>query len=198
MYLVSIGKDSSFASSFANQASPQFKRKIRWKLQFILTILQYGYSVLYVDSDVILLKNTFPVLKNYKQYDVVAQRDGRGICTGFIFLPSNKRTIQVMKHAKSLVYTKDYRDQVAVNDAVKATKASMLLLPVSSFPSGYDFFSKYQFYWDRKGNEWMSGLTSRRQLLHVPQQLCERSLWQGVALQGDEDARAGREWRVQR
>ena len=102
-----------------------------------------------------------------------------------------------MKVAKDLVYNHDYRDQVAVNQAVKALNASMLLLPQDAFPSGQEFFSKYQYYWDRKGNELKEWLKSRQRLLYLPQQLCERSLREGCAIQGDEDVLVGCEWRVQ-
>ena len=154
MFLASIGKDSVFTSSFANQASDEFKRKVRWKVQFILDALSYGYKVLYMDSDVILLKNPFPILKSYKQYDIVAQRDGKdqwNICTGFFYLNPTKEAMDVVKYSKDLVYHHDYRDQASIIAAAKALKPSLLLLPNTLFPSGLDFFSKYQYYWDRKG-----------------------------------------------
>ena len=153
VFPASIGKDTKFTSSFANQASAEFKRKVRWKIQFILDALSYGYKVLYVDSDVILLKNPFPVLKSYEGYDLIAQKDGGSICTGFFYMNPTKRAIEVMRYAKDLVYNHGDRDQVAVNQAVKAHKASILLLSSTLFPSGFDFFSKYQYYWDRKGDE---------------------------------------------
>ena len=154
VFLASIGKDSKFTSSFANQASAEFKRKVRWKIQFILEALSYGYRVLYVDSDVILLKNPFPILKSYKQYDIVAQRDGKdqwNICTGFFYLNPTKKAMEVVKYSKDLVYNRGYRDQMSIIAAAKALKPSVFLLPTTQFPSGYDFFSKYQYYWDRKG-----------------------------------------------
>ena len=153
VFPASIGKDTKFTSSFANQASAEFKRKVRWKIQFILDALSYGYRVLYVDSDVILLKNPFPVLKSYEGYDLIAQKDGGSICTGFFYMNPTKRAIEVMRYAKDLVYNHGDRDQVAVNRAVKAHKASILLLSSTLFPSGQEFFSKYQYYWDRKGDE---------------------------------------------
>ena len=150
-FLASIGNDTKFTSSFANQASAEFKRKVRWKIQFILDALSYGYRVLYVDSDVILLKNPFAVLESYEGYDLIAQKDGGSICTGFFYMNPTKRAIEVMRYAKDLVYNHGDRDQVAVNQAVKALNASILLLPQDAFPSGQEFFSKYQYYWDRKG-----------------------------------------------
>ena len=196
-FLASIGNDTLFTSSFANQASAEFKRKVRWKIQFILDTLSYGYRVLYVDSDVILLKNPFAVLESYEGYDLIAQGDQWNLCTGFFYLPSREKSIGVMKVAKDLVYNHDYQDQVAVNQAVKALNASILLLPQDAFPSGLEFFSKYQYYWDRKGDELKEWLKSRQRLLHLPQQLCERTLREGCAIQGDEDVLVGCEWRVQ-
>ena len=151
VFLASIGNDTVFTSSFANQASNEFKRKIRWKLQFILEILQYGYDVLYVDSDVILLKNPLPLLKSYYGYDLIAQEDQKTICTGFFFVPSTEKAIKIIQYAKGLVYEKGYRDQVAVNTAMKELNGSLLFLSGTQFPSGLEFFTKYQYYWDRKG-----------------------------------------------
>ena len=141
---------------------------MRWKIQFILDALSFGYRVLYVDSDVILLKNPFPVLESYQGYDLIAQGDQWNICTGFFYLPSSEKAIGIMRHAKDLVYNHDYRDQVAVNQAVKALNASILLLPQNAFPSGLEFFLKYQYYWDRKGNELKEWLKNRQRLLHLP------------------------------
>ena len=121
-----------------------------------------------MDSDVILLKNPFAVLESYEGYDLIAQGDQWSICTGFFYLPSNEKSIAVMKVAKDLVYNHGGDDQVAVNQAVKALNASILLLPQDAFPSGQEFFSKYQYYWDRKGNELKEWLKSRQRLLHLP------------------------------
>ena len=108
-----------------------------------------------MDSDVILLKNPFPVLESHKGYDIIAQRDGKdqwNTCTGFFYVNPTKKAIEVMKYSKDLVYHHDYRDQASIIAAAKALKPSLLLLPNTLFPSGLDFFSKYQYYWDRKGD----------------------------------------------
>ena len=57
-----------------------------------------------------------------------------------------------MKYAMKVFY-RGIGDQAAVNRAVKELKPSVLLLPTDLFPSGFEFFKKYQYYWDRKGDE---------------------------------------------
>ena len=167
MFLASIGNDLDF--SFANQASKMFKRKVGWKIQLILTVLKYGYKVLYVDSDVIMLKDPFSLLLSYKGYDIISQRDLQMICTGFFFIVSNNRTIRLMEYAKELIQQHDYDDQTAVNEATNVLNASFLLLPPQAFPSGSDFFRKYQYYWDRKGNTVWHCITYRQFRFHFPQ-----------------------------
>ena len=44
-------------------------------------------------------------------------------------------------------------DQTAINEALKETKTPAFQLPKSLFPTGYDFFIKYQYYWDRREDE---------------------------------------------
>ena len=115
----------------------------------------------------ILLKNPFPELNSKDGYNIIAQQDRGQLCTGFFYLTPTKETIDVMKYAMKVFY-RGIGDQAAVNRAVKELKPSVLLLPTDLFPSGFEFFKKYQYYWDRKGDEWMNGMTSRQWLLHLP------------------------------
>ena len=76
MYYESIGKDSSFAHSFADQATREFKKKIRWKITLLYRILHFGVNLLYMDCDVVLLKNPFPYVYSVSGVDLLVQRDG--------------------------------------------------------------------------------------------------------------------------
>lgn len=137
-------------TAFANQQSPLFKQKMRNKLSLLLQVLTFGFNVLYIDSDVILLKDPFPYLQSFPQYDLLAQRDAN-ICSGFMYFVSNPRSIAMMTRAYQIVQKPNMRDQTAVNNAVAERKTPYALLSANLFPSGGKFFGRYQFYWDRTG-----------------------------------------------
>lgn len=104
--------------------------------------------MLYIDSDVILFKNPISDLQSRNGYDIMAQKDGNIACTGFMYIVSNNRSIELFSLAAELVMTKALRDQMAVHEAWKQRPIPRLLLPIESYPSGQDFFNTYQFYWD--------------------------------------------------
>ena len=145
-----MGEDSSIASSFADQATREFKKKIRWKITLLYQIVRSGMNLLYMDCDVVLLKNPFPYLYSVKGYDMMAQRDGRTICTGFMYFVSSPSTVTLLKQANMYVQHLTMDDQDAVNLAVKKTRMPFLFLPSDAFPSGFRFFARHQLAWDLK------------------------------------------------
>ena len=147
----SMGEDSSIASSFADQATREFKKKIRWKITLLYQIVRSGVNLLYMDCDVVLLKNPFPYLYSVKGYDMMAQRDGHTICTGFMYFVSSPSTVTLLKQANMYVQHLMMDDQDAVNRAVKDRKTPFLFLPSDRFPSGGEFFARHQLAWDLKG-----------------------------------------------
>ena len=140
----------SLTGSFANYGSDEFKRKVRWKLSLLGTVLEYGFSLLYIDSDLILLKNPFPAMTMYQNYDFVALRD-ESICTGFLYMRPTQQSVGLMKYACSLVNTMNLDDQDILNTATSRYYSHWALLPSAYFPSGSNFFNRYQYYWDRTG-----------------------------------------------
>lgn len=150
MFLVNVTQPQASMTAFANQQSPVFKQKMRNKLSLLLQVLTFGFNVLYIDSDVILLKDPFPYLQSFPEFDLLAQRDDN-ICSGFMYFVSNPRSIAMMTRAYQIVQKPNMRDQIAVNNAVEEKKTSYALLPTNLFPSGGKFFSRYQFFWDRTG-----------------------------------------------
>ena len=138
--------------SFANQDTPAFRRKIRWKITLLYQILTFGVNLLYIDCDVILLKNPFPYLTRIKKVKMSAQQDAHNICTGFMYIVSSPQSRRMMKLANRYVQKNAMDDQEAVNVAVKKRRMPVLLLPLDLFPNGEHFFMRYQFVWDRKGN----------------------------------------------
>ena len=107
--------------------------------------------ILYVDSDVILLKNPFPYLFSINGYDFIVQRDKGSVCSGFMFIKPSKQSLYLFEEAASYIQDVNVRDQSAINIARRVTKTPTYFLPESLFPSGMEFFKKYQYYWDRKG-----------------------------------------------
>ena len=143
-------KGNHLDASFANQESSLFKKKMQSKLALIKSVLSYGFRVLYMDSDVILLKDPFPYLKNITGYGFAAQKDIT-VCTGFMYIRPTNQSIAVMSRAYEIVQQPEMDDQIAVNSALQELSMPHLLLPTHVFPSGGDFFSRYQYYWDKSG-----------------------------------------------
>lgn len=148
-----IGNDTKGTSLFSNQQSPLFKQKMKWKIALILRVLKLGYNVLYVDSDVILLRNPFSDLNNRMGYDLLAQKDYNSVCTGFIYILSNNRSIGLFSLAYEMVFSKELRDQQSVVEALNQMPIPTLLLPTQYYPSGSDFFRNYQYYWDMQSGK---------------------------------------------
>ena len=139
--------DTSAASSFGSQA---FQNKVQWKLIMLLQAVNQNVRVLYIDSDIILFKDPFPVLNSYTGYDVLAQRDA-AVCTGFMYLFPTLLTKQLL--AKTIEMRPKMNkadDQTAFNVVVHRNPSiKLLLLPDSIFSSGAVFFKKHSYYWDR-------------------------------------------------
>ena len=91
---------------------------MKWKIALILQVLRLGFNVLYVDSDVILLHNPFSDLNSRKGYDLLAQKDSNSVCTGFMYILSNSRSIGLFSLANKMVFSKELRDQQSVVEAL--------------------------------------------------------------------------------
>lgn len=107
-------------------------------------------KVLYLDSDVILFKDPFPVLNSYSGYDLIAQKDGY-ICAGFMYLHPTKETIKLLEITMDLrSKLRNADDQKAINIVIKnQTSVKLFLLPDNMFSSGAVFFKKHSYYWDK-------------------------------------------------
>ncbi len=136
--------------SFANYDSTLYNKKMELKLTLIKAVLSYGFSLLYMDSDVILLKDPFPYLQSITGYDLLAQKDVT-VCNGFMYIRPTNQSIAAITRAYEIIQQSDIDDQKALNTALKELPLSLLLLPTRFFPSGGDFFNRYQYYWDKTG-----------------------------------------------
>ena len=138
--------DTSAASSFG---SPAFRNKVQWKLIMLLQAINQNVRVLYLDSDIILFKDPFPVLNSYTGYDILAQRDS-AVCTGFLYLfptPLTKQLLAKTIEIRPKLANAD--DQKAFNTVVRSNPSiKLLLLPDAIFSSGAVFFKNHSYYWD--------------------------------------------------
>ena len=139
--------DTSTTSSYGSRA---FRNKVHWKLIMLLQAVNQNVRVLYMDSDIILFKDPFPVLNSYNGYDFIAQKDV-DICTGFIYLIPTLMTKQIL--AKTIEIRPkllNADDQKAFNMVVQNnTSIKLLFLPDHLFSSGAVFFKKHSYYWDK-------------------------------------------------
>lgn len=153
--MYSIGVDSK-TQSFSSWGSSEFFRKVKTKITLITSFLEYGYNVLFVDADVILLKNPLPYLQSIQNETFIAQRD-KTVCSGFMYIKSCKTTINFMRYASVVAQNSTgCGDQGVILKCLRERPIPYYLLPDELFPSGRVFFDKYQYYWDRKGRRMMS------------------------------------------
>ena len=143
-----IGSDTN--SKYALSWTPAQNKKMRWKLILIHEVLKLGYSVLFADSDVLLLKNPFPYLYSIRGYNFIGQSEVVRICSGFMFVKPSRESLLLFEKAACSASEK-VNEQLALNLALKYTNTTAFHLPRSLFAGGPEFFGKYQYYWDRKG-----------------------------------------------
>lgn len=119
------------------------------KLKIIAEILSLKFHILYTDSDIFYLKNiTENILEWEKnEYDIVIQKDGKNekeienLCTGFMFIKSNEKTIKSFEILDHYVYpyivNKIYKnyDQDYFNLILKK-ELNVKALPLITFPNG--------------------------------------------------------------
>ena len=76
----------------------QFGELMKLKLHVMRTVLEAQFQFLFVDGDVVLLRNPMQhLLTDMKPYDVVYQHNGAGNCnTGFMFWRPTRETLAVL------------------------------------------------------------------------------------------------------
>ena len=136
-------------SQFCNYGTKEFRTKQQWKLNFIMACLLMKVKVLYMDSDIYLLRNPLPFFENYHNLDFVAQEDMHCICAGFAFFWPTVSTIKMLDVARDIRAIQGKNDQEAIHAVVKVIKEiHYQFLPPSLFMSGDAFFNYYQHSWD--------------------------------------------------
>ena len=107
--------------------SRTFNIKLQWKLNILMASLQCNVNVLYLDSDVFLLKNPFSYLSQYKNVDFVAQGD-ISVCTGFMYFWPTEVSIRMLEVARSIRWLINGNNQDAVISVLKVIKEIKYIL----------------------------------------------------------------------
>lgn len=141
--------DSINTKTASTWGTKAFQNKVQWKLVMLMRALDLNITVLYVDSDIILLKNPFPYLNSIQGYDLIAQKDTT-ICSGFMYLhPTNITKALINKAAILRPKLENAGDQKAILTAVREFPTiKTFLLPIELFSSGENFFDTHSYYWD--------------------------------------------------
>ena len=132
--------------------SSAFKKMVL-KLCVIRDVVNLNYHVLYIDSDIILFQNPFPVLSNYRYYDLVAQKDDT-LCAGFMYLNPTEVTRYILSSSIFIMYYGNIMDQDALYSVVSRLEdVRFTYLPSTQFMSGRDYAQTHQFIWDSGNND---------------------------------------------
>lgn len=142
------GLGNSIYSSSA-RLTQSFIKKTRLKLVAISLVLNAGYRTLYMDSDIILVKNPMTYLNALKPTHFISQRDF-WICSGFMLIYPTALSKKIFNVAATEV---NGDDQEIIARLLKKERIEPLLLPTNLFVSGETFFKNHQFYWDLKKSE---------------------------------------------
>ncbi len=127
--------DSSTQISFQTE---KFSTVTLEKLRVIYHYLDYGYKVIFTDSDVIFLKNCVDDLtKDLESFDVVFQSDtpqdksNDEVCTGFLAVKPNEKTLKLFdpRFAFGVEHFRD--DQLYLNQRVGRRKSENEVVNVS-------------------------------------------------------------------
>ena len=125
--------------------------KMVLKLAVLRDLLLLRYTVLYIDSDVLLFKDPFPALHQYDGYDLAAQRD-ETLCAGFMYLRPTVRAYNMIVSSIQRMYTANIMDQDAINDYIHYYRhINYTLLPTDQFMSGARYGVDHQFSTDHAG-----------------------------------------------
>jgi singapore isolate B (sub-type 7) whole genome shotgun sequence assembly, scaffold_4 len=130
--------------------SKTFHQKVVGKLKYIQKLVATGYRVLYMDCDIILFKNPWPVLSSFSEdsFDIVAQRDYT-LNSGFMLLFPTETTYNYLGGGVGFMLMNKELDQESLIAVMGRYPSLRLhLLPENQFSNGHVFFQHHQFYWD--------------------------------------------------
>ena len=126
--------------------SLEFNIKVCIKPRIVLDCLKRGFSVLFVDVDVVFLKNPLPFFNTCPDCDFMPQFDNRTneVNAGFFFVRNSIGSIQLFEKVVHIIPRNPKMDQIYINQAVKEMIHTLKVcyLPTNLFQLGYSFFSE--------------------------------------------------------
>lgn len=169
-YYKPTGVNDEMMSKGSIIMSKDFQKKVVNKLEFIRLILSFGFVTLYMDCDLILFQNPWPILSTFssKDYDLVTQRD-ETLNSGFMLLFPTSQTKLLLSCATMHMKQANELDQESILFCLPRFHDLRLhLLPSEQFSSGSYFAEFHQFYWDTIGpnqymmhNNWIIGTKNK-------------------------------------
>lgn len=113
------------------------------KLQVIIKAIEEHDMILWVDNDIIFLKNPIKDLLSRVEVPFLIQDDQWSACTGFFLIRKSKLVLKILNDGLKLMREKKAReDQTAINKAFEMNKYNPTLLEEYLYPNGNIYFNK--------------------------------------------------------
>ena len=153
----SIGKSGCFADSkYQDWNTKGFHRVVHYKIKAIIDALSKGDDVFYLDTDNVIFKNPTQFVES-ENSDIIIHDDSdihgrwKSLCTGVVFIRSNKKTKKFYDecldlHMKNIELDKSTGDQAAFNQIMVErhrhglSDLSVNVFPHETFPNGQIYF----------------------------------------------------------
>ena len=142
----------SNANKFQNWRTKNFNKLMFYKLKLVHEELKSNKRVLYIDGDIVFLRNTLEEIENTKNFDIVGQfdfnpvSDVKTLCAGFMMINSNEKTLNLFdpeKVPKELLNRKfHFDDQKYINRNINNLKYDFFDL--KDYPNGAYFYKNYK------------------------------------------------------
>lgn len=171
--------------------SPGYDKVCYYKVELIYRLLALGNNILLMDGDIVFQKNPLGDIEEWNQSDedIWIQNDStdddnvQNMCTGYMFIRSNKKLIALydcISESGKEKYMKcalDNNDQTFFNVYVKPA-CTMAALPLRLYPNGNVFYSSIEvretailvhFNWV-KGHHKMAKMKEHKMWLLTPEE----------------------------
>ena len=180
-------------SSFSPWNSVGYDKICYYKVELIYRILSLQQNILLIDGDIVFQYDPTSHIQEWNgstddtwiQNDGVSDDDVRNMCTGYMFVRSNKKTIGLydcvseVGQANYMKCAMNNNDQTYFNEFVKPF-CSMKALPLGLYPNGNIFYYipsikpevvLVHFNWV-KGHEKMAKMKAHEMWLLTPEEEC--------------------------
>jgi hypothetical protein len=143
LFDVYLTPESDIINVSAGFHSSNFTKLTMLKLQTIIKAVEEHEMVLWVDNDIVFLKNPIPDLMARDPVSILMQDDQWAACTGFFLIRRSGKILKILLDALEIMKKGEEReDQAAVNKALKINKVRPTLLEDYMYPNGNIYFNK--------------------------------------------------------